>query len=179
MAGCAAPAVALALFLVQTLASPFFPGTNRGFQLPMTAISFPAWSYKARLSLAHHCIVPCVSLWLHLGPWVARHSRYSMRRARLRVERVLCLVLIQSRHISCSSWASLATHLVRSQVSWVCTDGSGGLQGLLRNEFDTTGRAPWGCLGQGLVAPISQVLACTSPLWNTHVQIISLQIRVG
>ena len=39
-------AVALVLFLIQFLASSIFPGTNKGIQLPLNAVSFTAWGYR-------------------------------------------------------------------------------------------------------------------------------------
>lgn len=42
-------AVSLVLLVIQALASGFFPGSNRGFNLPVSAVSFMAWSYRGLL----------------------------------------------------------------------------------------------------------------------------------
>lgn len=42
--------VALAILMVQALASGFFPGSNRGFNLPVSAVSSTSWSYRGLLA---------------------------------------------------------------------------------------------------------------------------------
>lgn len=42
-------AVALAALVIQAISSGFFPGSNRGFNLPVSAVSFIAWSYRGLL----------------------------------------------------------------------------------------------------------------------------------
>ena len=42
-------AVAMAWLMVQALASGFFPGSRRGFNLPVSVVSFIAWAYKGLL----------------------------------------------------------------------------------------------------------------------------------
>ena len=42
-------AVAMAWLLIQALASGFFPGSKRGFNLPVSVVSFIAWAYKGLL----------------------------------------------------------------------------------------------------------------------------------
>ena len=39
----------MAALLVQGVASGFFPGSNRGLNLPVSAVSFIAWSYRGLL----------------------------------------------------------------------------------------------------------------------------------
>ena len=39
-------AVAIVLFLVQFLASSIFPGTNKGIQMVINAVSFSAWGHR-------------------------------------------------------------------------------------------------------------------------------------
>ena len=46
---CSWGAVALVLFLIQFLASSIFPGTEKGIQLPLNAVSFTAWGYRGML----------------------------------------------------------------------------------------------------------------------------------
>ena len=45
----ACDAVGLGLLIVQALACGFFPGSNRGFNLPFSAVSFTSWSYRGLL----------------------------------------------------------------------------------------------------------------------------------
>ena len=42
-------AVAMFLLFIQALAMGFFPGADRGFNLPLGVVSFNSWSYKGLL----------------------------------------------------------------------------------------------------------------------------------
>ena len=55
--------MALAVFLVQLLSSGIFPGTSRGIQLPLNAISFTGWGFRGLL----------LNEYLDRGPWVCCH----------------------------------------------------------------------------------------------------------